>query len=110
MPAIHIIKKDQGLPSITQTKPGSGIYRSGFWVLAKTTAEALKGGKIYFHERQSDPSFHGGIIMEAEKLEEGEQAGRVVFTFKFDPACRGITTSREGWSQEMKIILHDKSQ
>ena len=104
MPDIHLIRNEPGLPQIIPIAPGADIYRSGYWVIAETTAKALIGGRIYFHEHQANPSFYGGIITGVEKMEQGEWAGRVVFTFKFDQACRGVTTPRDGWAQEMKII------
>jgi hypothetical protein len=105
MLAIHIVKNDQGLPQITPIERGSDVFRSGYWVIAEATANALVGGRIYFHEQWAKPSFYGGIITGAEKMDQGEHAGRILFTFKFDQACKGITTSREGWTQKMKIIL-----
>ena len=105
MSAIHVIKNDQRLPQIVPVQPGSDIYRSGYWVISEGTADALVGGRIYFHDQQAKPSFYGGVIIAAEKIREGEYADRVVFTFRFDPACRGISTPRDGWAQEVKIIL-----
>ncbi len=73
--------------------------------LTQDTANALIGGTIYFHEAQSKPSFFGGVMLCAENIQEGDAAGRFIFTFKSDPACKGVTTSRGGWAQEMKIVL-----
>lgn len=104
MTAIHLLKNDPALPSIEPIEPRSNIYRSGFWSVPIETAKSLKGGRIYFHERQSDPSFFGGIIRDAAIVEEGEYMG-VVFTFRFDPSCKGVKTSVDGWFREKKIIL-----
>jgi hypothetical protein len=105
MAAIHLIKNDPGLPQITPIAQGADIFRSGYWVMAEATANALIGGKIFFHKEQAGPSFFGGVIMSTEKVVSGEYAGRIVFIFKSDQACKGITTPRDGWAQEMKIIL-----
>jgi hypothetical protein len=107
MGAIHLIKNDPGLPSIKPIQPGSEIYRSGYWTIAEDTAAKLIDGKIYFHEKQVASSFFGGIIKEAKLVREGQYDG-VVFTFKRDPACIGVKTSQDGWSQEMKIILEQE--
>ena len=104
MTAIHIIKNDPGLPAITPVQSGSNIYSSGYWVIAEAKAKSLIGGKIFFHYRQTEPSFFGGIITDAEKVTEGEREGRVVFTFKADQNCKNVKTSRDGWAQEMKIV------
>jgi hypothetical protein len=105
MPAIHLIKNDPSLPQIVPIEPGSNVYKSGRWVVAQAKAAALIGGKIYFHDKSSSPSFFGGTILAAEQIQDGEAAGRFIFTFSFDPACKGVTTPRAGWSQEMKLIL-----
>jgi hypothetical protein len=106
MAAIHLIKNDQGLPSITPIgqQAGTGIYYSGYWSIAETTANALIGGNIFFHEHQAEPSFFGGVIKCVVKVDEGMYPGRIVFIFKVDQACRGITTPQDGWAHEMKII------
>ena len=105
MAAIHLIKNDQSLPQITPIERNSDIFRSGYWVIAAAKANALIGGKIFFHEQQTKPSFFGGVIKSTEKVDQGEYVGRIVFIFESDQACKGITTPRDGWSQEMKIIL-----
>ena len=104
MAAIHLIKNDPGLPQITPIAQGSDIFRSGYWKIAEATANALIGGNIYFHKQQTTPSFFGGVIKRTE-VDDGAYAGRIIFIFKYDQECTGITTPREGWSQEMKIIL-----
>jgi hypothetical protein len=104
MAVIHLIKNDPGLPQITPIEQGSDIFRSGYWKIAESTANALVGGKIFFHEQQATPSFFGGVIIKSTKMDHGEYEGRIVFIFKSDQACRGITTPHNGWSQEMKII------
>ena len=105
MPAIHLIKNDRSLPRITPIRRGTNDYQSGFWALTEATARALIGGEIYFHERQTGPSFFGGIIKDAIKVEGGEYADRILFTFTSDQACKGVVTPRKGWAQEMKIVL-----
>lgn len=106
MPAIHVIKKsDPNLPRTTPVTPGADTYRSGNWAVAEETATRLVGGKMYLHRTQAARSFFGGTITSFQVIPEGVNEGRVVFTFDFDKRCRNVRTSREGWSQEMKIIL-----
>ena len=76
MAAIHLIRNDSNLPKIAPIQKGSDIFQSGFWVIATATANALKGGKSFFHEKQSEPSFFGGEIMDFKKVKEGEYEGR----------------------------------
>jgi hypothetical protein len=104
MPRIHLIRNDPGLPAITPIEPGSQIYRSGYWLISEARAQSLIGGQICFHDHQTTPSFFGGVIETFESVPAGEYHGRVLFIFRFDSSCKGITTSRDGWSQEMKIV------
>ena len=105
MSAIHLIRNDSKLPKITPIEKGSDIFQSGYWVIAQATANALEGGKIFFHEKKADPSFFGGVIIKAEPVTQGEFQGRIKFIFKPDQACKGIKTSGDGWAQEKKIII-----
>lgn len=105
MPAIHLIKKGEtGLPPIVPVPSEPNTFTSGYWSLSEESARSFIGGSIYFHEHQGDPSFYGGIIVNTEKVAIGEYQGRIVFKFTYSPDCRGVRTSREGWSQEMKFV------
>jgi hypothetical protein len=103
MAAIHLIKNDPGLPQITPIAQGADIFRDGYWKIAEATAEALIGGKIYFHKHKAEPSFFGGVITNTERV--NQYPDRIGFLFKPDQACKDIKTPLEGWAQEMKIIL-----
>jgi len=106
MPAIHLIKKSEsGLPPIVPVSGEANAYSSGFWTLSEETARSLIGGQIYFHERQRDPSFYGGQIVDAHRTVGGDYPDKIVFKFIFSGDCRGVRTSSDGWSQEMKLVL-----
>ncbi len=104
MPGIHVIRiNEPGLPQIETVDKAADLYQSGYWALSEERARGLVGGRIYFHREQAKPSFYGGVITAARKILEGEHAGRILFTFRYDPSCRNTRTSRAGWSQEMKL-------
>jgi hypothetical protein len=101
MPCIHLIEKHgfiRPLPS------SDGESESGYWHLAQDTADALVGGEIYFHKKQSEPSFYGGHILGFSAPTEGAYTGRIVFRFRFDRVCKEVSAGRGGWSMEMKIV------
>jgi hypothetical protein len=104
MAAIHLIKNDRGLPSIIPIgeQEGSDIYYSGYWLIAEAKAKNLIGENIFFHKRKTEPSFFGGVIKCAVKVDQGMYPGRTIFIFKSDQACIGITTPPDGWAQEKK--------
>lgn len=106
MVEIHLIKKSklQGAPGIDRVPDKEDIYTSGYWTLSAEKAKGLIGGHIYFHERQADGAWYGGLILDATQIADGQYAGKIAFTFRYDPECRGKTTSKDGWSQEMKIV------
>ena len=104
MAAIHLIKNDRSLPQIIPIAQGSDIFRSGYWLIAEATAKALVGGNIFFHKKQEESSFFGGVI-ESIEVAKGQYAGRIIFIFKSDQTFKDIKTPRKGWSQEMKIML-----
>ncbi|NNM86488.1 MAG: hypothetical protein HKL96_12130 [Phycisphaerales bacterium] len=105
MAEIHLIKKSklQGLPGIEPVSGEKDVYTSGYWTLSAERAKGLVGGEIYFHERQSEMSYFGGLILDATQQTDGQYAGKTVFKFRYLPNCRDKATSKDGWSQEMKI-------
>lgn len=105
MASIHLIRNDPKLPQIKPVQPGSDLFQSGYWVISEAKAAALKGGKIFFHDKKAEPSFFGGEITGFQKVVAGEYAGRIIFILKPDPACKDIKTPRDGWAQEMKIVV-----
>ena len=105
MSAIHLIKKTEaGLPPIVPVQGEANIHTSGYWTLSEETARSLIGGEIYFHERQREPSFYGGRIIDARREDGGDYQDKIVFKFMFFADCRGVRTDADGWSQEMKIV------
>lgn len=106
MTAIHLIKKTNGgLPPIVPVAGEANTYTSGFWTLSEETARSLIGGQIYFHEHQRDPSFYGGRIVDTQRTVDGDYPDKIVFRFVFSADCRGVRTTANGWSQEMKIVV-----
>jgi hypothetical protein len=105
MSAIHVIKKSEaGLPPILPVAGEANTFTSGFWTLSEDSARSLVGGQIYFHERQRGPSFYGGRIIDTWRESHGEYAGKIVFKFVFSQDSRGVKTSADNWSQEMKFV------
>jgi hypothetical protein len=96
---IHFIEKDNRLVDL-----GESIYESGFWKVGEETARSLKGGLIYFHERQDTPSFFGGEILDYRIQRDGPYANRIIFKFKYLARCKYVRAGLGGWSQEMKLV------
>lgn len=82
-------------------------WESGWWNIAESEAKKLVGGEIYFHKKQIEPSFYGGIITGYRVGQDVQYQGRVAFRLKYDAACRNVNTDRHGWSKKMKIVSHD---
>jgi hypothetical protein len=78
---------------------GVAVYESSFWVLGTESADALIGGEVLFHERQSDASYFGGRVIAIERLRDGEFVGRAVIVFAAQSACKGIHCTT-GWARE----------
>ena len=102
--AIHLV---EGYGKIEQIDRQNKIYESGDWKVSESTAAELVGGRIYLHSHQSDPSFFGGSISAYRKIEEGENAGRIIFTFQSLLECKDVTTSKAGWGREKKIVKEE---
>lgn len=99
---IHLIEKDR---KIRPLRPGLLTYESGDWTVSLEKAARLHGGMIYFHEKQTDPSYFGGRIVDHRVLPDGApNAGKVVFVFDRLQEAIGVRTPREGWGMEQKTV------
>lgn len=85
---------------------GGTEWESGNWDVAEEKAKSLVGKRIYFHEKQADLSYFGGVITGFRVLPQDheENPGRVVFTFNRDDAGQGFSAGSAGWRNEQKTI------
>lgn len=100
---IHFIEKARQQKLLDQA---THRYESGNWHVAEDKAKNLIGGRIYFHQSQSDPSYFGGTITAYRVLPHPDPAaGRVVFEFIADQQGKGVRAGTSGWSNEQKTIV-----
>ena len=87
-------------------KDGSDEWESGNWAIKPEKAEALVGKRIYFHEKQIEPSYSGGTIKGFTVLpqDHAKYPGRIVFTYVPDGEGIGYLAGAEGWRNERKTI------
>jgi hypothetical protein len=101
MIAIHLIERE----SLFSRVSGSNTeYQSGYWAVSESDAAKLIGAHIYFHERQIEPSFYGGLITGFHVHQDDPYVGRVVFKFEPKADCRGVRAGRAGWQFEKKLV------
>lgn len=105
MPAIHLIERAGNIKRLDSAQHPHE-YDCGYWVVAATTAERLleSDADLYLHESQSLPSYFGGRIVGFRIHHGGSEDGRIIFRFQASPQHRGVTTGREGWGNEKKIV------
>jgi hypothetical protein len=82
-------------------------WESGWWSMDENNARELIGCKIYFHKKQQEPSFFGGIITGYRIEQDAQHPGCVAFTFQYDAGCRNVKTDKHGWTKKMKIISQE---
>lgn len=78
---------------------GNQMFETGNWAVANKTADLIVGGRIYLHEKQSQPAWHGGIVV---GWRASNEAGRVAFTYRVDGPFR--TKCPGGWGREKAIV------
>jgi hypothetical protein len=103
MTAIHLIERENLFSRVADSQTE---YESGYWAIPETAAQELVGAQIYFHERQIEPSFYGGVItgFRVHEAENDPRKGRIIFRFVPKSECRNVRTGRDGWQYERKII------
>lgn len=100
-PRIHFVERVNEVKKLE-----GGEWESGFWVVAPATAQRLVGGDLYLHSAQSKESHFGGVILSWRTEQERPDAiGRIVFRFKATMAHKGVLAGKDGWGQEMKLVL-----
>jgi hypothetical protein len=99
---IHLIEKMNNF-----IKLQDNTWEIGWWQLEESKAQKLVGGEVYFHKKQQEPSFYGGIIIGYRIEPDGQYQGKTVFTFNHKQSCRNVKTDKYGWSKKLKIIDHD---
>ena len=82
---------------------GDGVFESGNWAVAESTAALARGAILHLHERQDEPSWFAGTIIGSRPSDT--VPGRTVWKFTLDRSlcCR----QREGWSQEQARVWEE---
>jgi len=85
---------------------GGPEWQSGNWDVSQQKAESLVGKRIYFHEKQAQESYFGGVISGFWVLppDHPENPGRIVFTFIRDDEGKGFVAGKTGWRNDQKTI------
>lgn len=104
MATIHFIEKGNFPQNLVRLDKDTHEWESGFWVVAKDTAERLIGGLILLHTAQDQPSRFGGEILNYRIVEGGDHDGKVAFRFRASKDSVGIRAGRDGWGMEKKIV------
>lgn len=74
-------------------------FETGNWVMAEDIAKEALGGRIYLHERQDQPAWHGGTII---NWRPSEKPKRVIFSYILDGDFR--VRCEGNWGQEKAIV------
>jgi hypothetical protein len=101
MAAIHLIEQKGNVWKVQGT---TDEWESGYWVVSAETAERLKGGDLYLHSAQAEPSHFGGAILGYRIQEQGPVSGRYIFRIRATGAHRGVLAGRAGWGNEKKLV------
>jgi hypothetical protein len=75
------------------------LFETGKWKIGEKTAAEAVGGRIYLHEKQSEPAWHGGTIISWRR---SDIADRQIFTYSVDGPFRVVCTT--GWGREKAIV------
>lgn len=82
-------------------------WESGDWKVSPKKAQSLLGKRIYFHEKQVELSYFGGVITGFRILPAShpDTPGRIVFAFTRDNDGTGFRAGAAGWGTEQKTIF-----
>ena len=93
---LHFICKHQE----NWKKISASVFETGDWTISdKKAQEASIGGRIYLHEKQNDPAWHGGTI---KSWGLSKTKGRKFFRYEVDGPFR--VKCADNWSQESAFV------
>ena len=101
-PRLHFVEVNN-----RQTQLDSGEWESGYWhAVGRDFADSLKQerGGIYFHTKQGEPSYDGGIITDYYIVDRGEWKFRHVFVYRRSPEFIGVHAGSDGWYRHIKRV------
>ena len=100
--AVHLVERKKLIEPVDKE---ANIYESGCWAIGAQRADRLVGADIYFHRKQSEPSFDGGRITAWREQKIGKYKGRVIFAFEQTEDHIGVEAGRDGWRMGYKFVL-----
>jgi hypothetical protein len=80
-------------------KVGDNMFETGNRVVSEQVAKEVIGGRIYLHEKQSEPAWHGGTVT---GWRHSPEPGRQIFRYTVDGLFRIRCPGK--WGQEKAII------
>ena len=93
---LHFICKHQQ----NWKKISDSFFETADWIIPDLKVqEACVGGRIYLHEKQNEPAWHGGTI---KSWTVGKAKGRKIFLYEVDGPFR--TKCTVNWSQESAFV------
>lgn len=100
---IHFICKDR--KGVRTIDAKSAVYESAAWLLSPDEMGALEGGRIFFHQTKSTPSYFGGTILNARPV-DGESPGeggrvRWAITLRSQLDGKGVDWDQAGYTHGM---------
>jgi len=96
---IHLIERYDRI-----IKVDDQIWECGGLLIPEPLAKKLLEGSLFFHNKRSEPSYFGGIILNYRLEDKGKLKGMVVFTFEYRADHRYVSTEGIGWSKGRKVV------
>jgi hypothetical protein len=78
---------------------GNQVFETWEWSVSDEVAQEAVGGRLYLHEHQKRPAWHGGTIT---GWRPSGTPGRKIFTYTVDEPFRIICPGN--WGQEKAIV------
>jgi hypothetical protein len=79
---------------------GNQVFETWEWYVSDEVAQEAIGGRLYLHEQQKRPPWHGGTIT---GWRPSDTPGRKIFTYTVDRPFRDVVCP-ENWGQEKAIV------
>ena len=99
---LHLVEKGLHSQNLKLVSGSPDMWDTGNWWIGDKTAADLVGKNIHLHAGQLEPSHLGGEVVSFQTYAADPK--RKVFRFRKLDNCLGVSTPKENWTNEKKVV------
>jgi len=86
--------------------PEGTKMHTGYWRIASKDLDTALGKRVYLHQKQKGPAWHGGQIV-GIRTEPYQGKERTVFIYRSERDCIGVCAPEPNWAPNREQLITD---